>query len=1226
MNNTTINQTTEFNSLQPTIRPQDIAPLPRKTVEAPTVMVSTPATASGTTGSPLADRNTSLTKEELNNRVKLAFEQLAVEDLDPEVIALMNLNGTVGLLLKEQPSAGLPLVKARLNDLKADIERWWGVISRKPEARAAIKDIEVLLAIGNYDEALNALSTYEKAHGKPSFTKAVDEQFINQINPRPEFPFTYGTQNEVVHELHTNTAEEESFDKIAGEIMVPENWAGSRALDAVCLQAPKAITYLIFEKCNNDMQLLRGRMKAGEYCDPAEVQLLSKRLKDSVSLTTQVQINNFVDAPEHTDLKTYLGDAARRHLFKLRFRQIKACDLSKMDNADLDRLKSDIDGLLAMKKLIGSASEPFQEMTSTLETAKKACDLARFMNAEQELAASERVYSLKTPDMAQLIATLESVDNTAANELYKNIENYLAAADAFAQLQTHESMVRFQQERFKLRMCQESLVMAETRAIIAGKEDASVFTPGTYEQNIQLLALIDGALQATTPVQPALSQAGAMIKIFGQHFWNSRTTLDQKMAELQKCKDLAACGYYFWTELSQLVSDVSGNSDAVKTAIGNIAAPAKDGIAALLNGGSLWKTVMGLGGSVSALEEEARKILTPMLEVAERDPVMFRRMMGDFGQTCELLKSLVGASGLPLLEQLKTRLSMESGASCFAGDEAKIRNFDPEKEPELARNIRRFQLICDLARYGMHLSVGANIAKNVGSTAALIAAGLGGPAAWIMTGAAAVKTAASTAGAYTIRESVNAMPGDTVRSLDKLVNFGPSFLVSTSATDELATIARGVAKGETFCSTAVNWLVAPFKFRLNKLTEAFYAVREGKENAWMKLAIEGAKSGLVLAAGVGAYATGVAALALPVVPAQVAAIASMVMASRTFCNYLNSYEKGEGIVLDTIADYRNLLLSEDSAAARAVNARCRQEADELVKRMSSKHSFKQYAAEKAVRGLKIAHWTQFEQDNPAKAADFKAGARKNLAETETARRELAKELTAQARALAVLEKYKAMGTEVEARSAFARFKSEMQGAGVPVSHINRLGVAYYIHDKISEITHSFDRMCGTETPGTTEEAIYRTLTQYHLDIELGGYLPTLLKLSRSDVEAARKVSAKKLADSQRHRTEAAIKERTQLALEATLKGIEEEKGKKLTREELDSEEFRRLMSIKLKGEVSKLEDMTELKAAQFRQALAENELYRQMTPDQRKYLLGETMMTENQVNEAQASATAAAAA
>ena len=1226
MNTTTITQTTEFNSLIPAVKSQDIAPLKRKAAEAPAVMVSTPATASETAGLSLAERNTSLTREELKNRVEDAFEQLAGEDLDPEVIAMMDLNGIAGLLLKEQSQAGLSVVKARLADLEADIETWWGMTSSKPEARAAIKDIEVLLAIGGYDEALKALSAYEKAHGKPSFTRTMDEEFINPINPRPELPFTYGTQHGVVHELHTHAAEEESFDKIAGEITVPGNWTDSRALDAVCLQAPKAITYLIFEKCNNDMQLLRSRMKAGEYCDPAEVQRLSQRLKDSVSLETQTQISSFVDASENADLKTYLDNASRRHLFKLRFRQIKACDLSKMDNADLDKLKSDIDTLLSMKELLNSAPESFQNMARTLETAKKACDLARFMNAEQELAASDRVYSLKTPTMAQLIATLESGDNAAATELYKNIENYLAAAGAFDQLQSHESMVKFQQERFKLRMCQEALIMAETKAIIAGKESAAVVTPGTYEQNIQLLALIDGALQATTPVQPALSQAGAMIKIFGKHFWNNRTTLNQKMAELQKCKDLAACGYDFWTELNQVVSDVSGSSDAVKTAVGNIAAPAKDGISALLSGGSLWTTVMGLGGSASALEEEARKILAPMLEVAERDPAMFRRMMGDFGQTYELLKSLVGVSGLPLLEQLKTRLSMESGASCFAGDEAGIRNFDPAKEPELARNIRRFQLMCDLARYGMHLSVGANVAKNVGSTAALIAAGLGGPAAWALAGTTALSTAVSTAGTYTIRESVNAMPGDTVRALDKLVNFGPSFLVSTSVTDELATIARGVAKGETFYSTAVNWLVAPFKFRLNKLTEAFYAVREGKENAWMNLAMEGAKSGLVLAAGVGAYATGVAALALPVVPAQAAAIAGMVLASRQFCTYLNSFEKAEGVVFDTIADYRNLLLCEDSAAARAVNVRCKQEAEDLVKRMSSKHSFKQHAAEKAVRDLKVAHWAEFEQKNPARAAEFEAGARKNLTETETARRELAKELTAQTRALAVLEKYKAMGTEVESRGTFARFKSEMQGAGVPVNHINRLGVAYYIQDKINEITHSFDRMCGTETPGATEKAIYETLTQYHLDIELGGYLPALLKLSSSDVEAARKDSAKRLAESQRDKTEAAIKERTQLTLDATLQGIEEEKGKKLTREELDSEEFRRQMGIKLKVEASKLEDMAELKTSQFRQALEGNDLYRQMTPAQRKYLLDETMMTESQIEEAQVSATAAAAA
>lgn len=1231
MNNNTIspNQTVEFNSLPQNMQISSEA-VARQVVATPVRSKTTDDLPSQTPSQALADRAGNLTKEAIEEKKLDAFDQLALkgtntdEDLpiDPVVIAMMDRHGVPGLLLKEHPEAGVPLLKQRISELLAEVDTWYGIRHSKPEAKRDLRIIEVALSAGRYEQALDELKTYETKHKKSSFIRDISNEFVAFSREDNDLPFTFEFQQQRALELHQEKAEEESFDTFSDTmaksgVFCPTNLSGDRALQTLVLQTPKALTQIIFDKCRNDLENLRLSLRANNRHEAAEIQLLTSRMKECVELKTTTQINSFIEASQNAPLKGYLNEAARRHFFKLRFRQIKGTDLSKLDNAGLDQLKKDIDTLLSMDELLAKAPESFQEMAKTLQTAKKACDLARFMNAEQDLTAADRVYSLNTPTMEQLISLLENGGSNSATRLLKSIDSYQAAAAAFAKTEDYDSMIAFQKERHNIRVCQEQVIMDETKAIIAEKPKAVVFTPGTYEQNQQLLALIDGVLQQTAPVMPVQSKAGAMVRVFGHHFWNDRTTLDQKMAELQKCKDLKACGYEFWPALQELFTDVVGSGPAFKEAANKIAAPSKDAINALSNGeGSIWKTIMGLGGSYRALENEAREILSSMLEVAERDPKMFRRMMGDFGQTAAQLKNLVGASGLPLLEELQARLSMESGASCFAGDEAQIRDFDPAKEPKLAKNIRRFQVLCDLASYSLHVSKGANIVKNVGTTAALIAAGLAGPAAWLMAGATAVSAVASTAGTYAIRESVNAMPGETVRSLDKLVNFGPSFMITPSIVDEVATVARGVAQGQTFGSAMLHQLVAPFKFRLNKLTEAYYAVREGQEDGWMQLAREGAKSGLVLAVGLGSYAAGVSFLALPFIPAQVAAIATMVIASNRFCNYLNKFDKAEGMVFNALADYKSLLLDEDSPAAREVSARCKLEAQKLSKRMASRNTFKQFAAEKATRDLKLARWDAYKADHAEKALSFEAGAKEKLQETAEARQALAKTLAANLEALKVLEKYKAMGGKVSEPGTFREFKIEMERAGVSMISINRMGAAYYIQDKINEIRHHFDRMSGTETPGADEAAILETLTQYHLDIEIGSYLPTLLKLSQTEVKAAREVAHNDLKKQFESKSETSIKDLTLLTLDNVIKAIEEERGKQLTKEDLASDEVKRLITIKLKHEQTKREDMVAQKTAEYTQQLQGNKFYMEMDDKQRALLLGQTGMTEEQIKEA----------
>ncbi len=175
--------------------------------------------------------------------------------------------------------------------------------------------------------------------------------------------------------------------------------------------------------------------------------------------------------------------------------------------------------------------------------------------------------------------------------------------------------------------------------------------------------------------------------------------------------------------------------------------------------------------------------LKEVLEVAERNPVAFRRMCGDFAQLVPQLKKLVGLGNgelNSLLDQVSVRLTAESAASCFSGDEAVNLNAELDPNGTLAKNIKRFQFFCDLSSGMLMGATGLNVIKST-----------------LLNGPIGLVTSLASAGAtYAIRASVNRMPAAEVRLLDKMFRYGPVMgWVTTSPFDQLGQGARHMAQG-----------------------------------------------------------------------------------------------------------------------------------------------------------------------------------------------------------------------------------------------------------------------------------------------------------------------------------------------------------------------------------------------------------------------------------------------
>ena len=1097
---------------------------------------------------PVAERMVSLpAKEAMTQQAYKAFKKLQSAHTTPkgrpapELLIDMDVHGALGLLLKEQKEAGLAIVTTRLAELWLDIDRWWGITSNKSEAKAALEEIEALLEKDGFETALNKLRTYEQAHNKHDFIQLINTQLTHYLDKENQVirhhhlgagAALHGKAHELqweAHELQWEAAEEEAFDEMSHTLETPEGWKQAPDLDFLISKAPEALDVLIFNKCQRDRQQLNDLIVRGDHCEQSHIKRLSERLKKADGIRADAnKLKQFINDPQNSDLKDHLDKAAQRLLFKLRVKQIEALKLAGMTTADLQQLETKIDGLLGMKETLNTAPDSVKDLFKTLQAMKRACSLARFMNAEQGIAATDRIYNLKTPTMAQMVASLEDKNDPLAQALYRNIESYSKTAETFEwiknneqkqvdahqkvssehRLSLHEAMVHFQQARFHLRACQEQLLMAETKAIIAGRPEAAILSPGNYQSNRQLLATMDSLMQLETPVEPVWSRGDVAISTIGQLF-KSRPSLNQRLAELQMHKDLIACQYNFRKELELFISETPSGSVIATTVWEKITNPSKTAKALISQAGtSLWQVMASTAGFNTELQQKACSILRPMLQVAERNPRLFRRMMGDFGQTFEQLKSLVGVEGLPLLNELQMRLSMESAASCFAGDEAIIDDFDPQKEPELASQLRRFQLLCDLASYSLHLSKGVNILKSVSIATALTTGTISGPVAV----AVAIKTALS----YGIREGVNTLSGENVRTLDKLVNFGPMYITGTSINDELAKIARGIAQNKSLESILANRLVQPFKFRLNKLTEAFRAAWHNPRQAWKPLAIEAIKCGAILGASAAALVTTYAAcssmMAFILVSIPVAVGAGLIT-----CQWLTHVDRVQGIASDVqsaFGNYRKRVLAEGSEEAKSVELQCQLAAAKLAKARQDKTSFEQHVKELAARHLKDLHWSTYQAKSPEQARKTWFSAEAKLNKTEPARKSMTAELTIQSNVWQILKRYHS--EEGLAARQIDQFKIEMAKAGMPVPHINQWGVDYYIAEKIHEIAMHFDRLGATKALGSTENVIYQALTEYERDLMLGEQLVVL-----KDLDKAKAIEEAKLALSiQKHEGDA----------------------------------------------------------------------------------------------------------
>ncbi|KEQ17512.1 hypothetical protein [Endozoicomonas numazuensis] len=1189
-----------------------------------------------------------------------AFRQ---EGMSNDIISMMHPYGILELILEECPESGFALLKERLLALATDVEKnWWGFTSSKPEAKKKLEALVHLLEAHQYEALLEGLLEFETTHGKAPFYHVLHECFVHNTSTDPFKPESAGTypvaeslaQSIQLKKMTSQQALEELY------LPPPRDW-NNRSLLAETLtsRTPQIVHDLLLDRCSSDIKAARKKMRSGQWQSRQQLQLLSNRLNFiAVMPCTPENLTEFIQNPAHQEVREHLEIECRKLYFKQRYQHLMNTELSERSIDELNDIEQQVDYMLALKGHQELPSGFSAEMLKQLAHFSHALQLVRFMKLEQEEPLIERTFMLTPPSTRHLMEVLNAGREDTEMKLYTAIDQYRDHLKAYHKKPSYSSIVAYQQKHHDLRLAQEEQVMAETRVLIEYPESVPVMSPDTYQGNMRLLRAMDQALQETAPVRPVNSGKEAVMAVGYQVIWPGRQPLNDKLTELQHLKDLKTVGYSFKEELLNTCTAIPGSANGIWSRVSSIVQPAASQVQDWYSGkSSAWSILTGIHGSYAELEKQAAETLSGVLAIAERNPRLFRRLVGDSAQTIEQLKILVGTGNAGLVSQLQARLSAESAASYFAGDEAVIEEFNFSDNPQKAALLKQFQFLLNVSDLALKGSValnffsdlsnhtaGSRLGNVIGLTAGTLIAGpAGGAVGWTVGGlVGAIATATTHAtGAIAIREGVNQLDGRAVRALNMLINYGPAFAYASSPMDELALIARGVAKKEGLTRNVFNVCFNPIRFRYNRLTEAIRAYNDKETGAFGRLAVEGAKSLIILGGSVAAgflvagstfYGGLLAVALLPIASSSLAFIATTLTASNMISRLINYLDHTETLIHSAkdVYHYYQMLLPEGTDERARIEAHCMESSRRMMAKMTAQSPFKQYLRETITAEVANTYWDQWSQWRPSEedkhlVDTVNTGVEKEVSECDESRKGLAKEILKHQKALMIFKRYKSRSDSLSKnQTLFKTFTSELTKIGITPPELQR-GIGYYIQDQLLEIPLAITRHCGTPNPGTTQSAIEKTLENTLRQTIRGHYLLrlaalgrpvkrvlnddntfTLEPLEREDLVAVKNRVMTQLHNSLEHDISSAGLERLHLAVQTAGKNMEDNLG---NHRAVSIDQVSSAFANQLEQQGRDMAEVERLRISRFQQQLKENPDFQNMTEEERALIVDQAVIT-----------------
>ena len=1023
---------------------------------------------------------------------------------DRAVFCRLNANGILGKLFALAPKQTLELAALRLAALKDNLSSFSDYANmlngRKTLATEMLVELEAALATaeGSPRAFFDLLNTYEKTFNKVSLETMLDARFMetpgakqmNLLKVEGEGTFTSVTDN-LQKQLHmqgtVNLIEAglEAEEALTEEALISVQPAGLTAMSLLNTYIeifPAVVKQLIVDWTGAALLNERNSLNRAQTIQAMAMPATPDELRELLAADEDLEHNISVEVSTlhigriYSELKDFnVATASVEELLAAR----KHCNV-------FNQLQQEFDGELAEAEVKEQQAE-----LNAKQQEIKARMVQLFAASEAAKPADKRLFWLNAPTTEQVVAKLSTTElmESAETRLYKHTIAYIDALQNFTASGDHASLIGMQQSRFDVLRSQQEFLVSQIKAQTAGQETASqetasqervVLGAGEFDADMALLDTIHGCRQATAKYRPMMSNSDNVMKLAGQVIWRDELTLNEIKANLAHNHALKQLNYSFKNEFQKMVGDCPETLSAITSGLGSlISLPGNVWSAAkgvVTGQQSLFAVMSKAGTSYRKAEAAFADNLRQVLEVAESNPVAFRRVCGDFAQLVPQLKKLVGLGNgdlCDMLDQVSWRLNAESAASCFAGDEAAILSSDLKAGDELADNLLRFQCVCDLASGMLQGATGLNVIKSV----------LSGPA-----GIAGALFNVGTM--YLTRETINRMPATQVRMLDKLFRYGPVMgWVTTSPYDVMAEAARGVAKNNGAFSAVVNAFMSPITRRYNALTEAFQNVWNHKPGAWAALAFETGKCAAIIAAGVGVTVVGVAAVSAsgPLGLAGAAFTAAEIAYFAASASYGIArgftYIEDNGLlghITQSIAMFKGQMFSEKNSTTKKIRLRCELEAANLVVAMKKQDAYTQQTVSLTAQRLFRNHWDKVSQQQ-----SHIDEVNSYLVESKATRIEEAEELLKQVRILElVAENIDQARTIAKDADKMTALRTELKKQGVEFM-VPAAGLKHFLLDLKMAALSRLERQCGTTTPGNTLDKVQAYLTNYQREVMLG---------------------------------------------------------------------------------------------------------------------------------------------
>ena len=1190
--------------------------------------------------------------------------------LTAQETAVLHPYGMMGLISEDHPEFAKALLAQRLNEFEADVKTWsWLSTGNRERALQQIKEMRSLLVKGQCEKVIAQLQKLEKTNSKITFCQVLNAKFMapEQHNETELFkPFKNGnwlaglcekinTDLQKTEALADASAAHESlqlkFDALKHRNATKVQ-SGQDLIDYMILADPTTVSTYLKSQCKLGLQNLRLSLKANTgqlLTDEQRVELKENttQLQKLGKATTRTQLEAFLADPANASLKNTLTQTLVDVYIQQLHHVIVNADFAGMTKTQLHEMVNTgklFKQMMATYKTAQVLSEEELEALQIMETAvqnfERAERIHRVLDSEKHKPVEKRLFALNVPPVQRLMEKLTRNADDSETTLYKTMETLFNTEVTFHADRSDKNLTALQKARFDARRQQQQHCELEIRAALKGRKDMVVLTSGEYDNDIKTLKNIHKTRQKLTPVRPVGTHAEGVYQLARTVIWDKERAFPQIMADLEQAKTLQKLGYSMEDEFLQMLMSIPGmNNTKLRESGAKIIAPGAEALKSWKAGNIGFLQALNVPGKTyKAIEKEAQNTLKAALDVAERNPDQFRHLFGDISLIMDQLKSLLGPESVGLLTQLQNAARAHSIASCFAADEPVLT--DVELGSDLAKNIKRFQLLCDMAAYTMHTTTAMNFVKNVFTgNAATLCAGVSGALGGLFTfGAAAPACAAlgyavgtaltvgnaavQTAGTYAIREGLSTLSGEQVRMLDKVVNYGPTFMTATSPYDLIASGLRNVGKGDSLPTAIARTALSPVLTPFSSMYKAIKGIYNGEEGCWKKLGVELAiaSSAVALTAALGGviYATGFAViLGSPVLGAALGALAT----GYAFLQLMNRVRTIGGSVYSSILHYQMAMFNSNNPMIKKVRTQCEQEAQALVARMMDHDLYYQRIQEETMKELHKQFWTKFEQDNAAAAQTHTDAVKAELEKTEAARQQLVKQVNDSVKAIATIEDAIKTSTET-ARSdeKLQALKARLNGFGIDEARINRGNLALTLQIIKEEQLAIIEKQCGTTTPGDSDEAILNTLEEHYTTIVLGGKLVDLLGLDKEErVEGeVSKLSAWEIAEeaAQQRVIEAAeatatkhYEERAQLALTAGLTRAAETQlpaGTPLTAKAMQSQAVMNTAIAELDAHKQLTKDSIEAQANGYEAMFSQNEAVRNLPEADVKEMLSHT--------------------